>query len=292
MPPSKAYNNLKFLNSPEARIIRMMCEYEEPRVRFVSEGVDATIVFFGSARALPPEVARVRLEHAQHELERAVTAEEQAHAKTLVESSERRIRMSSYYEASRVLSRRLTNWSVDRERGPRYVVCSGGGPGVMEAANRGASDVEGGKSAGLCISLPFEEQSNQYVTPELAFEFHYFFMRKYWFVFLSKCLVVFPGGFGTMDELMESLTLCQTGKLGRPLPIVLFGSEYWKQVLRQDVMLEWGTISATDLEYVHFVDSVDEAFAYIVNALEQMEQGTWVEPVRRDRPGRPIKELG
>jgi predicted Rossmann-fold nucleotide-binding protein len=162
----------------------------------------------------------------------------------------------------------------------------------MEAANRGAADVEGGRSAGLCISLPFEEQANQYITPDLAFEFHYFFMRKYWFVFLSKCLVVFPGGFGTMDELLESLTLCQTGKLGRPLPIVLFGSEYWKQVLRLDVMLDWGTIGPGDLAFVHFVDTVDEATSVIVGALEQIEQGTWQAPAPRERIGRPSKEAG
>jgi hypothetical protein len=279
MKAQKSYNNLDFLNSPEARSIRMLCEYEEPGARFSAEGVEGTIVFFGSARALPPEVARVRRDQLLREMERALP-EDRDRLRKAVGVAEKRLKLSEYYEHSRLLARRLTQWAHDRHEGHKYVICSGGGPGLMEAANRGASDVEGGKSVGLCISLPFEEQSNQYVSPRLVFEFHYFFMRKYWFVFLAKALVAFPGGFGTMDELLECLTLRQTGKMGKAVPIVLFGSEYWKSIFDFEKLVEWGTISPGDLELLHFVDDVDEAYTYITSVLDKVEQGDWDDPVQ------------
>jgi len=175
--------------------------------------------------------------------------------------------MSRYYEDARELARRLTEWSkqlADDER--RFVVCTGGGPGIMEAANRGASDAKG-LNVGLTISLPQEEFDNRYVTRELSFRFHYFFMRKFWFAYLAKALAVFPGGFGTLDELFELLTLVQTKKMRKPMPIVLFGTEFWRDVVNFDALVRHGTIDARDLELVHRTDSVDEAFEWIIGQL-------------------------
>jgi uncharacterized protein (TIGR00730 family) len=177
--------------------------------------------------------------------------------------------MSKYYDAARELSRRLTEWDVAKSSGRRYVVTSGGGPGIMEAANRGASEVDNGRSVGLGISLPFEQGVNQYVSDDLGFEFHYFFTRKYWFLYLCKALVIFPGGFGTMDELFESLTLMQTGKIKKKLPVVLFGTEYWDKVIDIEAMAEFGTISPEDIGLVHRTDSVEEAFAHLTGVLDQ-----------------------
>ncbi len=286
MPAPKAYNNRAFLNSDTARAIRILCEYEEPRDRFERLGVDRTVVLFGSARALPGEVATLRATQAREEVARAGLPEERARAEEALARAEARVRLSRFYDDARILARRLTRWSLDRPpAAPRYLVCSGGGPGVMEAANRGASDVEGGRSVGLGISLPFEERINQYVTEELAFEFHYFFMRKYWFVSLAKALVAFPGGFGTFDELAENLTLRQTGKSARQVPLVLYGSDYWARVLDLDLMVEWGLISAPDLDLVHVSDTVDEAFEYVVGRLVAQERDT-AEPTPEAEEGR------
>ena len=274
MAPVKAYKNEQFLNSRAARAIRILCEYEEPRERFEVQGVENMIVMFGSARPLSGEVARSRLVHAERELAHAAPAE-RPQAEHAVALAHRKVRLARYYDDARLLARMLTEWSVDRDGCRKYVVCSGGGPGVMEAANRGASDVEGGRSAGLGITLPFEERVNQYVSEELAFEFHYFFMRKYWFVYKASALVAFPGGFGTMDELMESLTLRQTGRLGKRMPLLLYGSEFWKRVLNLEAMVEWGTISERDLDLVHFVDTPKDAFEYLVASLTAVEAGTW-----------------
>jgi uncharacterized protein (TIGR00730 family) len=274
MPPVKAYKNEDFLNSRAARAIRILCEYEEPLERFEREGVENMIVLFGSARPLSGEVARSRLVHAEKELKQA-SPEERELAERTVRVARNKVRLAKYYDDARLLSRMLTEWSVDRDGCRDYVICSGGGPGIMEAANRGASDVEGGRSAGLGITLPFEEKVNQYVSPELAFEFHYFFMRKYWFVYKASALVAFPGGFGTMDELMESLTLRQTGRLAKRMPLLLYGSEYWKRILNIEAMAEWGTISERDLDLVHYADTPKEAFEYLVASLIAVEAGTW-----------------
>jgi uncharacterized protein (TIGR00730 family) len=182
--------------------------------------------------------------------------------------AEMRLRMSRYYEDTRELAFRLTRWSkglTDSER--RFVVCSGGGPGIMEAANRGASEAKG-ENVGLNISLPFEQGDNPYITRRLAFEFHYFFMRKFWFSYLAKAMVVMPGGFGTLDEFMEIVTLVQTLKIKKRLPIVLYGSEYWDKVVHFGPMVEFGTISPEDLKLFHRTDSVDDAFRFIVHELE------------------------
>jgi uncharacterized protein (TIGR00730 family) len=274
MAPVKAYKNDSFLNSREARAIRILCEYEEPRARFEREGVENTIVMFGSARPLSLEVARSRLEHERRE-SKQVDEEKRREAERSVRLAERKLRLAKYYDDARLLARMITEWSVDRDGCRKYVVCSGGGPGIMEAANRGASDVEGGRSIGLGITLPFEEKLNQYVSNDLSFEFHYFFMRKYWFVYKASALVAFPGGFGTMDELMESLTLRQTGRLAKRMPLLLYGSEYWKQILNIEAMAEWGTISERDLDLVHYADTPKQAFEYLIASLIAVESGTW-----------------
>ena len=269
--PVKAYKNLDFLNSPQARTIRMVCEYEEPRVRFRENRVSDTVVFFGSARSKPMEEATHNLAHAERELARALNEADRQMLQAEVDRAKRGVRMARYYEDCRELARRITEWDMQRMAEMRYYVCTGGGPGMMEAANRGASEIEGGRSIGLGISLPFEEGVNKYVTPELAFEFHYFFTRKYWFAYLAKAMAVFPGGFGTMDELFEVLTLRQTGKITKPMPTVLFGTQYWNSVLNIQSMVEWGTISEKDLLLYHVTDSVDDAFEFLTSALEKNE---------------------
>lgn len=270
--PEKAYKNLDFLNSPAARHIRILCEYEEPRQRFKEQRVRDTIVFFGSARARDPEEAAHRLAHAKRELSRARSEAEVERLQDLVKVAERGVKLSRYYKDTRELARRMTEWDMKREGPRRYDVCTGGGPGIMEAANRGAADVQGGRSIGLGISLPFEENVNQYVTPELAFEFHYFFTRKYWFLYLVKAMVAMPGGFGTLDELFETLTLRQTGKIKKPIPTVLYGADFWDDIMDLEKMLDWGTISAKDLNLFHRSDSVDDAFDFLVSAVEAHEE--------------------
>ena len=253
--PVKGYKNEHFIASADARPLRILAEYLEPQTRFRELRVRDTIVFFGSARLVSREAAQAELAAAK-----AGTPE---HAR-----AQMKLKMSRYYEDTRELARRLTEWSkslIESER--RFVVCSGGGPGIMEAANRGASEAKG-ENIGLNISLPFEQTDNPYITHRLAFEFHYFFMRKFWFSYLAKAMVVMPGGFGTFDEFMEVVTLVQTLKIKKHLPIVLYGSEYWDKVVHFDPMVEFGTISAEDLKLFHRTDSVDEAYRYIVHELE------------------------
>ena len=252
--PVKAYENTAFLNSPDARILRILSEYLEPQARFRDLAVRDTIVIFGSARATPREAAEAQLAAARDgngDLQRAQAA----------------LDLAEYYEATRELSRRLTEWSkslTGQER--RFVIASGGGPGIMEAANRGASEAKG-VNIGLNISLPFEQEENPWITRRLAFEFHYFFMRKYWFAYLAKAIVAMPGGFGTLDEFMEIVTLVQTFKIKKKLPIVLFGTKFWGEVLAFEPLVRWGTISPEDLELFHRTDSVDDAFEFITAEL-------------------------
>lgn len=272
----KAYKNLNFLTGSSGRTVRILCEYEEPRHRFAHQGVKDTIVFFGSARIRPADGVKEALEEATRALKEAETLGDPvkiAHREQALRQAKRAERRSRYYEDTLRLAEKFATWSVERQReGKRpYHVCSGGGPGIMEAANRGASLVPGARSVGLGISLPFEEKVNEYITPELAFEFHYFFMRKYWFAYLSRAMVVMPGGFGTMDEMFEILTLRQTQKIKRRLPMVLFGTEYWDSVMDLDAMVEWGTISESDLLLFHRTDSVDDAFHFLKEALERGE---------------------
>ena len=255
----KAYENQAFLKSPDARILRILAEYMEPQARFHDLKVKDTIVVWGSAR-IPSA------EQAERELAQARASGDD------LRQAQMRQGMSMYYEAARELSRRLTEWSKSlpgNER--RFVICSGGGPGIMEAANRGASEARG-INIGLNISLPFEQEGNPYITRRLAFDFHYFFMRKYWFAYLAKAIVAFPGGFGTLDEFMEILTLVQTEKIRKVMPMVLFGTKYWGEVVHFEKMAEFGTISPDDLGLFLRTDSVDEAFEYIVTRLSKALQ--------------------
>jgi len=265
--PPKAYKNLDFLNSPEARQIRILCELEETERRFREENIEDTIVMFGSARTLPSSEANKRLE--------AVEAELSGKQDLSAEDSERlrlaraNAKAAPYYDHAMNLSTELTKWSKSlKDKRRRFLVCSGGGPGIMEAANKGARQA-GGASIGLGISLPFEQSLNPYITRDLQFEFHYFFIRKYWFIYLAKALVVFPGGFGTMDELFETLTLIQTRKVEKKMPIVLFGSAFWQNLINFDTFIEWGVISPKDVGLFRIIDSVEEARDYIVSTLEK-----------------------
>jgi len=252
--PIKAYRDETFMNSPTARPIRILAEYLEPMERFEALHIEDTVLFFGSARIRSREEAEERLAAATTDAERAM--------------AEVGLRMSAYYEATRELANRLTLWSKGlKDRGRRFVVCSGGGPGIMEAANRGASEAQG-ENVGLGIALPFEQSGNPYITRKLAFEFHYFFMRKFWFLYLAKAMVIMPGGFGTLDELFEVLTLLQTKKTRKVLPIVLFGTDYWDEVVDIGAMARFGTINPEDLALVHRTNSVDDAFDYITERLQ------------------------
>ncbi|MFH1570113.1 MAG: LOG family protein [Gemmatimonadota bacterium] len=258
MATTKAYRDIGFLTSPDARTLRILAEYLEPESRFRRQGIDNIIAFFGSARARPLDEAQGSLAAAR---KRGATAER-------VAELEPALKLARYYEDARHLARRLTEWSMelggDRQA---FTLCSGGGPGIMEACNRGAAEA-GGRSIGLNISLPHEQEPNPYITPELNLEFHYFFMRKLWFVHLACAMVIFPGGLGTLDEMAELLTLTQTGR-SRSMPIVIYGSEYWKEVLSFDAMVRWGTIGPEDLALFRLADSPDEAFGFLREQLAE-----------------------
>jgi uncharacterized protein (TIGR00730 family) len=254
--PIKAYKNPDFLKLKVARPLRILAEYLEPENRFEKHEVSDTIVFWGSARIASRDEATNALEAAKK------------HGGD-VAGAERRLAMSRYYEEARELARRLTEWSKGlKDTHRRFVVCTGGGPGIMEAANRGASEAKG-INVGLGISLPREEPGNPYITSELSFEFHYFFMRKLWFVYLAKALVVFPGGFGTLDEFFEIMTLIQTRKMEKRMPIVMYGADYWNDIIDFDAMARHGTLDPEDLELFVKTNSVDEAFDYITTELTE-----------------------
>jgi len=250
-----AYLDPEFLESDEARPLRIIAEYLEPLRRFKEQKIQDTVVFFGSARVLSRTLARRNLLRLQK-----TNAQGRAEYRAALKRSRRALEWSRYYEDARELAKQLTKWSMSLEaQRHRFVVCSGGGPGIMEAANRGAKEA-GGKSVGLNIALPFEQAPNRYITKDLVFNFHYFFMRKFWFAYLAKALVIFPGGFGTIDEMFEILTLAQTRKLSKKLLVVLYGSEYWNDVFRLEPLAEWGAINEEDLNLLCRVDSVEDAF--------------------------------
>ena len=275
-----AYENPGFLNSADGRLIRIVAEYCEPLARFRREKIQDTVVFFGSARFHGRE-------EADHELElldntgstRPAPSEEQPASVPQIVAGQASnlqrkravaaVEMARYYEDARRLSGMLTHWAKeihgDRHR---FVVTSGGGPGIMEAANRGAWEA-GGKTIGLNIRLPFEQFPNPYITPSLNFEFHYFFMRKLWFAYLSKALVVFPGGFGTLDEMFEILTLTQTHKLAKQITVVIYGSEYWKKVFNLEALVDTGAISPKDIELFQFADTPEQAFEMLRKGLTE-----------------------
>ncbi len=244
--PVKAYENLEFLNSPAARHIRILSEFIEPFHRFNKAGIHDTIVFFGTARPVTPK-------------------ETQRDAP----NREKRLYIKKCISSAAELARRLTIWSKNlKDTKHRFVICSGGGHGVMEAANKGAA-MASGRTIGLNISLPFEQVPNRYISHDLNFEFHYFFIRKFWFVYLAKAVVIFPGGFGTMDELFEVLTLIQTSKLEKKLPVLIYGKEYWEKIICFEALVEYGVISKDDLAHFHITDNVDDAFDYITQNLEK-----------------------
>jgi len=273
-----AYENLRFLNSPDGRIIRILSEYSEPLARFRRERIQDTVVFFGSARFRAREEASHELEllentgsrqPAPHEEQpaRQPELEEGTASELKLSRAEAAVEMAQYYEDARQLARLLTEWTKTlKSSRHRFVVTSGGGPGIMEAANRGAYEA-GGKSIGLNIKLPFEQFPNRYITPSLNFEFHYFFMRKYWFAYLAKALVVFPGGFGTLDEMFELLTLAQTHKLAKQITVVIYGSAYWESVVNLDVLVAKGAISPRDRDLFQFANTPEEAFAILKEGL-------------------------
>jgi hypothetical protein len=263
--PSKAplaYRNEPFLDSPDGRLLRILSEYMEPLARFRREQIQDTVVFFGSARFASRNTAQSHLAS----LEGKHGDLDHKHALAAVD-------MARYYEDARRLAYLLTEWSIQiPARRRRFVVTTGGGPGIMEAANLGAHEA-GGKTIGLNIHLPFEQYPNPYITPSLNFEFHYFFMRKFWFAYLAKALVIYPGGFGTLDELFEILTLAQTQKLAKKILVVIYGSEYWKKVLNFQAMVDAGTISAEDVDLFRLVDSPEEGFEYLRDGLTRYHLG-------------------
>lgn len=234
---SNAYTDPEFMLGEEARPLRILSEYIEPRTRLMQLNVHNGLIFWGSARLRP-------------------------HGSDPVDDS------VDYYAQAQELARRMMDWTMaSHSHGEHYYVCTGGGPGVMEAANRGAADVNPELSMGLNIELPHEQGTNAWVHERLNFEFHYFFMRKFWFMNIAKALIIFPGGFGTMDELFEMLTLIQTGKQPR-IPVVLYGHDFWRRLIDFDVFVELGLIAEDDLELFYQADTVDDAYDFLTRALD------------------------
>jgi len=262
--PHLAYNDPKFMESLGARPLRILAEYLDPLERLRRANVGDTIVMFGSARIHSRDHALAELK----EVRRAARGRRSAEWREKIRAARSIVGMSRYYEEARELSRRITSWAMTLGMHPmRFVVCSGGGPGIMEAANRGASEA-GGASVGLSIQLPHEQRSNSYITPELNFYFHYFFMRKLWFAQKAKALIVFPGGFGTLDELFEMLTLLQTNKLSSHHLVLIYGRKYWDKVIDWRYMVRTGTISEREYKLLQFADTVDEAFERVRGEME------------------------
>jgi uncharacterized protein (TIGR00730 family) len=261
----KAYDNGEFIHSPGARLMRIMAEYMYPEQHFKKAGIESTIIFFGSARNRTEEMYAEQLAALKENLEKSEGTEREE----IQKKHDRLIRQrefTDYYNDARDLARLVTEWSMTLPQEKQFAVCSGGGPGIMEAANRGAYDA-GGPSIGLNISLPFEQFPNPYITDELNFEFHYFFMRKFWFAYLAKALIIFPGGFGTIDELMELLTLVQTRKVTKPMPILIYGEKFWKKVINFEYLADAGMISEEDLNLFVFVNTPQEAFEILKKQL-------------------------
>ena len=264
-----AYENPSFLNSPDGRILRILAEYQEPLARFRREQIQDTVVFFGSARF-----------QGHSDATKAFAAVKQNNSATPAAQLEQELKlaqaavdMARYYEDARRLAHMLTKWSIQiPARRRRFVVTTGGGPGIMEAANLGAHEA-GGKTIGLNIQLPFEQTPNRFITPALNFQFHYFFMRKFWFAYLAKALVIFPGGFGTMDELFEILTLAQTDKLAKKILVVIYGSEYWNRIVNFQAFVDAGTVSPDDLNQFKIVDHPEDAFEFLRDGLTKYHLG-------------------
>jgi uncharacterized protein (TIGR00730 family) len=279
-----AYQNEPFLDSPDGRILRVLAEYQEPLARFRREQIQDTVVFFGSARF-----------HGRKDAEKTLSTIEQNNTQTPPAQLQKDLKrakagvdMARYYEDARRLAHMLTEWSITiPARRHRFVVTTGGGPGIMEAANLGAHEA-GGKSIGLNIQLPFEQYPNEYITPSLNFQFHYFFMRKFWFAYLAKGLVIFPGGFGTMDELFEILTLAQTDKLAKKILIIIYGSEYWNKIINFQAFVDAGSVSPEDLDLLKIVDTPEEAFEFLRDGLTKYHLGG---VVKKEKEGEVTPEI-
>ena len=283
-PAPLAYKNDPFLSSPDGRILRILAEYQEPLSRFRREQIQDTVVFFGSARFQGSAAARKNLTAAERNDAKAPAQQQEKSLKQAVAA----VDMARYYEDARRLAFLLTKWSIQiPARRRRFVVTTGGGPGIMEAANLGAHEA-GGKTIGLNINLPFEQYPNPYITPALNFEFHYFFMRKFWFAYLAKALVIFPGGFGTIDELFEILTLAQTDKLAKKILVVIYGSEYWHRIMNFQAFVDAGTVSPEDLNLFKFVDSPEDAFAFLRDGLTEYHLGG---PPKKEKEQEVLPEI-
>jgi uncharacterized protein (TIGR00730 family) len=283
-PAPLAYKNEPFLNSPDGRILRILAEYQEPLARFRREQIQDTVVFFGSARFQGDEAAKRNFSTAEKNEAKLAVAEHEAHLKIAAAA----VDMARYYEDARRLAHLLTEWSIQiPARRRRFVVTTGGGPGIMEAANLGAHEA-GGKTIGLNINLPFEQYPNPYITPALNFEFHYFFMRKFWFAYLAKALVIFPGGFGTIDELFEILTLAQTDKLAKKILVVIYGSEYWHRIMNFQAFVDAGTVSPEDLNLFKFVDTPEDAFTFLRDGLTEYHLGG---PPKKEKEQEVLPEI-
>jgi uncharacterized protein (TIGR00730 family) len=283
-PAPLAYENETFINSPDGRILRILAEYQEPLVRFRREQIQDTVVFFGSARFQGGAAANKNLAAVEGSGAHSSAAQrEQA-----LKSAHAAVDMARYYEDARRLAFLLTKWSIQiPARRHRFVVTTGGGPGIMEAANLGAHEA-GGKTIGLNINLPFEQNPNSYITPALNFEFHYFFMRKFWFAYLAKALVIFPGGFGTIDELFEILTLAQTDKLAKKILVVIYGSEYWNRIMNFQAFVDAGTVSPEDLNLFKFVDTPEDAFDFLREGLTKYHLGG---PPKKEKEQEVLPEI-
>lgn len=261
----KAYDNREFLHSKEGRVLRIMAEYVHPETHFRKNKVNNLIIFFGSARSVSSIDHKRLIEDTREKYEKA-TDKEKEELKLKMEQLERRNIIAEAYDSAESVSYRIAKWSKRLNRRDRFYMCSGGGPGMMEATNKGAYNA-GARSVGLNISLPFEQYPNPYISPDLNFEFHYFFMRKLWFVSKAKAIAAFPGGFGTLDELMELLTLRQTHKVTKPMPIVLYNKEFWQKLVNFDYLVDMGMINKEDLELFKYCNSAQETYDYLTSEL-------------------------
>jgi uncharacterized protein (TIGR00730 family) len=278
--PSKAYEDSDFLYSSHGRSVRILTEFLQPRSKFRKHKIMDTIVFFGSARLVSKRDALK-----EYNKIKSINPKSTENFTEKLREAQRLVNMSRYYEDAVELSRRLTEWSMNLETtANRFIICTGGGPGIMEAANKGAKKA-GGYSIGLNISIPYEQFINKYVTPDLSFEFHYFFMRKFWFAYLSKAFVIFPGGFGTMDELFEVVTLIQTAKMKKKLAMVIYDENYWRNIINFDGLVEQGMISESDVNLFSMCSNIDDAYNIIIKHLNKyytkQKEPEVIEPVLR-----------
>lgn len=260
---NKAYEDPIFINSKEGRSLRMLAEYYHPQSVLKKNRIYNTVVFFGSARSISTEEYKKKLKNLISLKESGKDVEKELKALKKLEFT------AKYYDDAVELAKRISEWSKTLTPDNKVYVCTGGGPGMMQAANKGAFEAEF-QNIGFNIELPFEQHPNPYITPELNFEFHYFFMRKFWFVYHAKAIVVMPGGFGTLDELMEMLTLEQTNVISKKVPIVLYGKEFWNKLINLDYLLEIGMISEKDLNLFVIIDNIDEAFEYVKNGISKL----------------------